>query len=301
MRAILVGLAVCLLAALDAALAGCAPAATGREAMTADGRDGPPPSVVVATEAYVDEGDAKHFVDVYAPARAGASSDGAGAPVFVFFHGGVWQGGDRSRYAHLGEALAARGVVTVVAGYRLTPRVVHPAHVEDAAAAVAWTLANAARFGGDPARVVVGGHSAGGHLATLLLFDATWLARHDVVPTRLAGVLPLSGVFDLQAPLDDTATGGVERFVHPPFSDDPDALRAASPIAHVARTTVPVHVVVAGDDYAAMRAQSERFVAALRAAGNAPTYEVVAGFDHFALVAEPDERVLALLASLIAR
>src|SRR5688572_24691914 len=103
MRAIAVGLAVCLLALLDGALAGCAP---GSDAVKR-----PSGRVVVQTAAYVDDGDPKHRLDVYRP------DDAERAPVFVFFHGGVWQGGDRSHYAHLGEALAARGIVAVVAGY----------------------------------------------------------------------------------------------------------------------------------------------------------------------------------------
>ena len=77
--------------------------------------------------------------------------------MFVFFHGGVWQFGDRAQHRNLGEALAARGIVTVVAGYRLTPQVRHPDHVKDAAAAVAWTLAHVEEHGGDPDRVDGGG------------------------------------------------------------------------------------------------------------------------------------------------
>jgi acetyl esterase/lipase len=246
--------------------------------------------VVVETFAYVDDGDPKHGLDVYAP--AGAARDGRRAPVLVFFHGGVWQFGDRESVANVGEALAARGIVVVVASYRLTPQVVHPAHVQDAAAAVAWTLAHVADHGGDPARVVVGGHSAGGHLAALLALDPQWLAAHDVQPTALAGILPMSGVFDLGAGLDDSETGGVERYITPVFGADPAALQAASPIAMVAAGAalpVPCSMVLAGDDYGAMQSQSRRFLATLQARGVDASFAVVPGRDHFAMVARIGE------------
>lgn len=84
-------------------------------------------------------------------------------------------GGDKSAYAHVGEALARRGVLTLVVNYRLTPTVRHPGHVQDAARATAWALENVERFGGRKDRVFLSGHSAGGHLVTLLLFDEGYL------------------------------------------------------------------------------------------------------------------------------
>jgi acetyl esterase/lipase len=97
-------------------------------------------------------------LDVYAPKRA---APGAKLPVIVFFYGGSWSTGTREGYAFAGQALASKGFVVVIPDYRLVPEVRFPAFLEDGAAAVRWVRANAARFGGDPDRIVLAGHSAG--------------------------------------------------------------------------------------------------------------------------------------------
>jgi acetyl esterase/lipase len=201
----------------------------------------------------------KHRLDVFRPEGR------TGLPVLIFFHGGVWQRGDRSAYASVGEAFARRGIVTLVVSYRLTPAVRHPGHVRDAARAVAWASANAERFGGRKDRLFLSGHSAGGHLVTLLLFEPTWLKEVGLTPGALAGVIPLSGVFDLTKPIDDTKEGGFASFIYPPFDRGVKARRAASPITHVHAVRTPLLLLLAGEDYEDMRVQSKDFAAALRA------------------------------------
>src|SRR5687768_3796417 len=107
---------------------------------------------------HVSYGTAPHqAIDVFLPrTRAGAT-----APVVVFFYGGRWQGGERANYAFVGEALAARGVLTFVADYRHYPAVRFPDFMHDAAQAVAWVHAHAAEYGGDTRRLHLAGHSAG--------------------------------------------------------------------------------------------------------------------------------------------
>ena len=111
----------------------------------------------------------RRTLDVYSPARRDP------APIVVFFYGGSWDSGAKEMYRFVGGALAARGCVVVIPDYRLYPDVRFPAFMDDAAAAVAWTHANAANFGGDPHRLFLMGHSAGGQIATLLALDAGFL------------------------------------------------------------------------------------------------------------------------------
>jgi len=114
-------------------------------------------------------GGPRRTLDVYAP------RDARSAPVVVFFYGGGWETGSKAMYRFVGAALAARDVVVVIPDYRLHPEVRFPAFMDDAAAAVAWTRANAADFGGDPRRLFLMGHSAGGHIAALLALDPEYL------------------------------------------------------------------------------------------------------------------------------
>lgn len=226
----------------------------------------------------------KHSMDVHRP-------DGAkGAPLVIFFHGGVWQVGDRKDYVNVGEALASQGVVAAVASYRLTPQVTHPGHIQDAAAAVAYAFKHAQEWGADPSRIFLMGHSAGGQLITLLLMDPSWLKAQGVDAESLAGVIPLSGVFDLTQPLSDDADGGLPAFVHRPFGRDPKVLAAASPALRVRPTKVPILNILAGEDYAAMARQSSRFVAALQEHHVMVEAKVAKGQGHFELVSSMGSR-----------
>jgi acetyl esterase/lipase len=220
----------------------------------------------------------KHRLDVFQP------EGGKDLPVVLFFHGGVWQRGDKSAYANVGEALARRGVLTLVVNYRLTPTVKHPGHVQDAARAVAWALENVERFGGRKDRVFLSGHSAGGHLVTLLLFDARYLKAVGHAPEVLAGVIALSGVFDLTRPIDDTREGGFGSFIFPPFGRDESVRRAASPISHVRAVRPPLLVLVAGDDYKDMLRQSMDMVAALKSRKLPVSLISVRDRGHFELI-----------------
>jgi acetyl esterase/lipase len=111
----------------------------------------------------------------------------AAAPTLVYIHGGYWQTNDKEPYAFLGEALLPAGFNLALVEYTLAPAARLDAIVAEVRAAVAWTIDHAKEHGGDPARVFVAGHSAGGHL--------TAMAMHD---PRVAGGLAISGIFDLE-------------------------------------------------------------------------------------------------------
>jgi acetyl esterase/lipase len=250
--------------------ASCAPAAPVAE-----------PRILRTEVAYLEgEGaDAvKHKLDVFRP------EGGQGLPVLLFFHGGVWQRGDKSAYANVGQAFARRGIVTLVVNYRLTPTVRHPGHVQDAARAAAWALENVERFGGRKDRVFLSGHSAGGHLVTLLQFDESYLKAVGHASEELAGVIAFSGVFDLTRPIDDTEEGGFEDFIFPPFGRDEAVRRAASPVSHLRAVRPPLLVLLAGEDYEDMRQQSRDFVAALQARELPVSFITVPGRGHFELI-----------------
>ncbi len=122
-------------------------------------------------------------LDVYYPTQKKNFS------TIVWFHGGGLRGGSKSIPTQLRE----KGVAVAAVNYRLFPQVQAPAYIEDAAAAVAWTVKHIEEFGGDPQKVFVSGHSAGGYLASMIGYDKRWLAAHDVDADSLAGLIPFSG------------------------------------------------------------------------------------------------------------
>jgi acetyl esterase/lipase len=135
------------------------------------------------TDDLTESARARCRLDVYYPTNT------SGYATVVWFHGGGLTSGER----FIPEELKRQGIAVVAANYRLAPDAASPTYIEDAAAAVAWTLRNIERFGGSAERVIVSGHSAGGYLAAMIGLDKRWLAAHDIDADCLAGIAPYSG------------------------------------------------------------------------------------------------------------
>ena len=178
---------------------------------------------------------ARQKLDIYTPTAAAPST---GWPVVVFFYGGSWNTGDRADYKFVGEALAARGVLTLVADYRLYPEVRFPDFLSDSAQALAYGLAEARRLGGDPKRVFVMGHSAGGYNAAMLALDARWLKAAGHAPGELAGWIGLAGPYDF-FPTDNPAAQPV--FFHPNYPAHAQPIEFTPPAAPPSFLSAPVN------------------------------------------------------------
>ncbi len=189
---------------------------------------------------YVNDGLPKHELDVYLPKGK------MNFPVMVFLHGGSWKSGDRTAYPLFGSRFAKTGIGVVIPSYRLMPKNPHPAQIDDAAAAYAWAYKNIASYGGDPSRIYIAGHSAGGHLAALLALDTKYLAKYDLAGT-IHGVISLSGVYDV---------GTLPAFQA--ADDDP------SPIDHVHDHAPPFLITYCQWDYRSLPKQARDFAGALR-------------------------------------
>lgn len=138
-------------------------------------------------------------LDAYVPKNA------VNAPVVVFFYGGSWVNGKRHWYSYVGDALANHGVLVLIPDYRKFPDVHFPAFMHDAANAVAWGRDHAAEFGGDPKRLFVMGHSAGGQIAALLATDKRHLNAVGMQPRDLAGMIGVAGAYAFLPFVEDEA------------------------------------------------------------------------------------------------
>jgi arylformamidase len=121
-----------------------------------------------------------------------AADSHAAAPVLVFIHGGWWRSLDKADHSFIAPAFTQAGAMVVVPNYALCPAVTIETIALQMVGALAWTYRNAALHGGDPRRIVVAGHSAGGHLAAMLM-----CCRWQQVAADLPAA-PISGVFDLE-------------------------------------------------------------------------------------------------------
>jgi len=170
-------------------------------------------------------------LDVYQPVDATDR-----APMVVFFYGGSWSSGERADYRFVGEALAASGIVAVIADYRLSPAFPYPAFVQDSARAVGWAVAHGAAHGADPDRIFVMGHSAGAYNAAMVALDPRWLAAEGLKPSRLAGWIGLAGPYDF-LPIGDRQTQVAFDWPRTPVDSQP--LFHASPASPPALLLAP--------------------------------------------------------------
>ncbi len=178
--------------------------------------------------------DSKQKLDVYSAEVAGGNST-TPSPVVIWVHGGGWRNGDKDNRSgtHLCKTWAKEGITTVNLNYRLTPDVVHPAHVQDVAAGVAWVFKNIAQHGGNPKQIYLLGHSAGAHLVALVATAPEFLGAHQLAPKEaLAGVMAIdTASYDLTS----TSALAVRKMINDAFGTDPEQLAAASPLQHAKR------------------------------------------------------------------
>ena len=219
--------------------------------------------------------------------------------ILCLIHGGGWTNGYKEWMAFCAPALTARGITVASLGYRLAPRNVWPACFEDVAQGVAEVRRRAPEHGGDPDRIAVSGHSAGGHLAALLALRTDWQRPRSLPAGVIRAALPVSGTYRFGA--------GSGLSVRPRFLGDPalgNETRAA-PMSYLRGDAPPFLVAWGEKDFPHLRTQAEDFAAALAEAGTAVETLVLDGADHLGAsyaTAEPDgawaEAADALLRSL---
>lgn len=190
-------------------------------------------------------------------------------PTVVWFHGGGLTGGNK----HIPNELTEQGFAVVAVNYRLSPRATNPAYIEDAAEAVAWTFKHIREYGGNPDKITVSGHSAGGYLTLMLALDKTYLQKHQVDADKVEAWFPLSG---------QTVTHFTIRQERK-LRDGIPVIDRFAPLYN-ARTGTPPIYLITGDrnlEMAARYEENAHLFAVLRSLGNEQVhlYELQ-GFNH---------------------
>ncbi|MCX6598366.1 MAG: alpha/beta hydrolase [Acidobacteria bacterium] len=246
---------------------------------------------------YVDNGHPRHVLDVYTPEKPAAGP----LPVIFWVHGGGWQAGDKSDVALKPKVLTERGFVFVSTNYRLLPEVGMAELLGDVAKSLGWVHRNIARYGGDPARIFVGGHSSGAQVVALLATDARYLQKEGVPFTVLKGCIPVDGdTYDIPkiimtAEQRQALYGGkMFTFGHrQKFGNDPEKHIDFSAVTHVASGKgIPPFLILYFSGNPDTRAQAERLGAVLKAAGVPATVHGKADSNHSRLnddLGKPDD------------
>jgi arylformamidase len=218
---------------------------------------------------------ARHRLDVFPCGTPGA-------PTLAYIHGGYWQMNDKEPYAFLGEGLLAAGFNLALIEYTLAPAARMDQIVGEVRRAMAWLIDHAKEVGGDPARVYVSGHSAGGHLTAMALTEG-----------RLAGGIAISGIYDLE-PIR-------LNYLNEKLGLDPAETERNSPVRHLPATAAPLVVTVGLGELPELVRQSEEYAAAWQKGGLRGKYLPVPRHDHFSILEElahPNGAILAALEEL---
>lgn len=215
------------------------------------------------------------------------------SPVLVFIHGGWWRALDKSDHSFLAPAFVPRGVTVVIPNYTLCPAATIEEITLQMVRAVAWVARNIEAHHGDPRRIVVAGHSAGGHLAAMLAC-CRWQQVGDDLPERVVqGALSISGLFDLD-PVSRTP------FLKDDLRLTPEAVRKLSP-ANLPAPAVPLVAVAGGDESEEFIRQNELIRSAWGPRA-VPVCELVPQRHHLDVLdtlAEPDSRLHQLALELL--
>jgi acetyl esterase/lipase len=200
-------------------------------------------------------------LDVYSPPT------GRGHPVLVFVHGGGWKDYDKELFAPVAMKLLPEDVVVVIPDYTLHPRAGYEQMAQEVAAALSWTLEHIEAYGGDPRRVVVAGHSAGGHLVGLAVMDPRFLEPYGHSASQVCGVVGMSGVYDIQAEYDYWQARGTHPRVIEEVMGGEENFDRASPLSYVRADLPPILLLHGDEDETVPVAISVDFYGALQAAG----------------------------------
>jgi len=213
------------------------------------------------------------------------------APVLVFIHGGYWQWLDKDDYASFLEPLVSAGALIASVNYTLCPAVTIDVLVQQVRKACAWVWCHAGEYGGDPGRLHVSGHSAGGHL-TAMMVATDWPEFEEGLPRdMIKSAVPISVLFDLEpirlSTVNDNMLMGAE------------TAKRNSPLLLAPASTMPISTVVGGRETEEYRRQSRELTDTWRSAASTMEYIEVPGHDHFTMIEAMTEPESPLTSTLL--
>ena len=198
------------------------------------------------------------------------------APIYLFIHGGYWQSLDKADFSYVAQGMVEHGVTSVVINYGLAPDFGMDEIVRQNRAAIAWTWRNAESFGGDPNRLYVSGHSAGGHLAAMLL-ATDWPTGFSGLPADpVKGICAISGIYDLE-PIRLC-------YVNDVLGMDEQVAERNSPTNLSYPVAAPLLIAVGALESDEYRRQTQAMADRWKGLGHPLTTIIAPGLDHFSII-----------------
>jgi len=219
-------------------------------------------------------------LNVFAPRKNAAPKD-----VFVFIYGGTWNSGKKSLYNFLGNRMARKNVVTVVIDYPKSPQANYDEMATDAAKAIKWVKENIARFGGNPDKIFVSGHSAGGHLAALISVRDDYFGKLGIVNPIKGTILIDAAGLDMYSFLKQENYPADNTYIQT-FTNNPDNWKAGSPLYHLHKGMPPMLIYVGGRTYPSIKIGNDLLVADLKKLGYNPPYYILERKKHKPMITQ---------------
>lgn len=242
-------------------------------------------------------------LNIFAPRRGRHAAD---KPVLIYIHGGNWTNGRKGLYSFFGSRLARKGVVAVIIDYPLSPAARWDVMANDAAAATLWTQAHIAAYGGDPRRIYVSGHSAGGHLAALISLSDAFYKDTSFKQNPVAGTILIDAAgLDMYGYLKHEDGLLEEPTYATTFTNNEAEWARATPLFYIDgydssslrgrgqnvptryhSYLPPMLIFRGGRTYPSIIRSNEKFVGELRKAGAAPQYILQPKKKHIPMITQ---------------
>ncbi len=216
---------------------------------------------VVYTNAADENNNSTHRLNVFSPSKKGKLK-----PVLIFVHGGNWNSGKKGLYSFFGSRFARKGIVTVLPGYAKSPDANYATMAQQIAASVKWTKENISRYGGDPNKIFISGHSAGGHLAALISLDSQYFKALNI-PNPIKGLILIDAAgLDMAGYLTEENFAPGHTYLNT-FTNDSVQWKKASPLYFLDNDMPPMLIYRGGKTYPSIIKSNEKFKHALQARG----------------------------------
>jgi arylformamidase len=201
-------------------------------------------------------------------------------PVLMFFHGGAWRHGYKEWEGFIAPNITSLPAIFISGNYRLAPEAKWPAQLNDVADALAWVHTNITRYGGDPDRIFIGGHSAGGHLTTMLTLRSDYRLTRHLPDDVVKACFPMSALFEVRC--DRLSTPGAHVNTALNLLVQPSDDRDASPVQHTAGNRTPFYISYGSEDTPSIKDDAAKMIPLLRRESGPVEVDVFHGLSHFA-------------------
>ena len=219
-------------------------------------------------------------LNVFAPAKKKTLK-----PVLIFVYGGSWNSGRRGLYSFFGSRIARKGVVMVIPDYPKSPAAGYDEMAEDIALAVKWTKENIEKYGGDPDKIFISGHSAGGHLAALVTIKEDYFKKLKI-ENPVKGFIGIDAAgLDMYGYLKGENFADGESYLKT-FSNDPAVWKQASPIYYLHNDMPPMLIYQGEKTYPSIATGNAKFTDSLKKYDVKYSYKILPDKKHVPMITQ---------------